>query len=163
MKAFTIMELTIAMLIAALVISMTYAIFHIISRSLTDFTRKHDQLAEALQFDDLFRKNMDQCREVRFSDSHLDVLFDSTVIHYEFQPTQIIRSAAGKDTFRLTVQQPSLSFEHRPLNDSLAEPDHTYLVDEVTFSLLINQQSIPYHYHKTYSASVLISQEHASH
>ena len=54
--AFTLMEVTIAMLISALVISMTYTIYIIVAHSFTAFNQKNNTIAMETRLDELLQK-----------------------------------------------------------------------------------------------------------
>ena len=51
LQAFTIMEVTIAMLLSAIVIGITYTVFSIVSRSYRSYTNKHEEMNRLLLLD----------------------------------------------------------------------------------------------------------------
>lgn len=156
-KAYTIMELTVGMLIAALVITMTYTVFNIVSLSFSEFTKKHDHLASLLRLDELLRRDMRISKDLRGSGNDLYIFVDTSVIHYSFVPKRVIRQALRTDTFNINSDHIEMRFEKQLLQSEYSNGDSLKRIDEVSFLINDGKQSVPYHYHKIYSAVNLIN------
>jgi hypothetical protein len=157
LNAFTIMEITITMLLAGLVISITYTAYTIISGSYLGFTNKNREIAEVIQLDRLLKK--DFYRASSISGNNQKILFrtDSADIRYEFAPDRVTRTQGITDTFKIQTETMSVTFENQPLHDSLTT-DRPGLLDDMEWKIILQNEKIPYHYHKQYS-SVNLFQE----
>jgi prepilin-type N-terminal cleavage/methylation domain-containing protein len=155
-KAFTIMEVTVTMLIAAILMGITYTAFTIINKSYNSFNTKNKDMAELEQLDELLRKDFDRA-ELILKDQN-SILFkraDLTSIKYEFNPNFIIRTSGRTDTFKFKTEELVTLFEGQPVNEPAASEEENRL-DELDISLLFGNEKIPYHYYKQYSSVNLI-------
>jgi len=139
--AFTIMEVTVSMLIAAIVIGIAYTAYSIISRSYTTFKYKNDDLAVLNRVDELLRRDFGKAEMVTRSGNGLLI---GDHISYEFSPAYIVRNSGTIDTFKVS---------NLDLQTVSAGAD---LIDEVSFTIVFRGERIPYHYRKTYSSADLI-------
>ena len=154
-NAFTIMEVTVAMLIAALVIGMTYTAYSVVSRSYQSFHQKNDDIAELLQLDHLLKRDFAQADTILKTANGLTFKNATHTIDYEIDSSLVIRTSAITDTFKVKVSGISTLFEEQPVtnNSDVTEPNR---IDELEFQVLFQDKIIPYHYYKTYSAANLI-------
>ncbi len=157
LKAFTIMEITITMLLAAIVISITYTAYTIISKSYIGFTNKNKDISTVVQLDKLLKK--DFYKALAISRDNQKILFktDSADIIYEFEPDMVTRTQGITDTFKIQTETMNTTFESQPLND-LPTTDTPNLLDDMEWKIILQNEKIPYHYHKQYS-SVNLFQE----
>lgn len=161
-KAYTIMELTVGMLIAALVITMAYTVFNIVALSFSEFTKKHDHLASLLRLDELLRRDMRISNDLRGNGNDLYMFVDTSIVHYSFVPKQVIRHALRTDTFDVNTDHVEMRFEKQLLQSEYSNGDSLNRIDELSFMINDSKQTVPYHYHKIYSAVNLINNQHAS-
>jgi len=154
-KAFTIMEMTVAMLISAVVIAFTYTAYSILSRSYITFVRKNNDMEAIIQLDRLFRKDVSRAAAVYRTENGIALKDSSNTISYEINEIGVIRKAIVSDTFKVQVSQSLATFENRPIATS-ADDTGANLIDDFSFTLLFRNEKIPYHYHKTYSSANLI-------
>ena len=161
-KAFTIMELTVAMLISAIVIGITYTALQIISGSYATYTRKHQELAVIIRLDELLKRDFGRAAAIYQNHEGSYLLQDSSrhqAITYSFTPDYVLRSSTVADTFRVTVSQVTASFAGQPVEASgLAEDNmEAGRIDALSFTLLYQAEPFPYHYAKSYSSENLIN------
>ena len=154
-KAFTLMELTVAMLISALVIGITYTSYGIIVKYYSSFDNKDKEMAVLASLDHVLKRDFERAETVLKDTSGIVIKVDSDVVKYEFAPDFIIRRTTRADTFKVTVQNLDMTFEQNPVNELQTEAEQNR-VDELTFSLRYQNETIPYHYHKLYSSENLI-------
>src|ERR1700761_349032 len=104
LRAFTIMEMVIAMLIAAIVIGMTYAVYTIVVRSCRSFDDRHRQMAALLQLNKLLKKDIEEADLVSRTDTDLITLkrADQTLT-YRIRSGWIVRVGVEADTFKMAV------------------------------------------------------------
>jgi len=154
-NAFTIMEVTVAMLIAALVIGMTYTAYSVVSRSYQSFHQKNDDIAELLQLDHLLKRDFAQADTILKTANGLTFKNATHTIDYEIDSSLVIRTSAITDTFKVKVSGISTLFEEQPVTNN-SDVTESNRIDELEFQVLFQDKIIPYHYYKTYSAATLI-------
>jgi len=154
-KAFTIMEVTVAMLIAGLVIGMTYTAYSVVSRSYQSFQQKNDDIAVLLQLDHLLKRDFAQADTIFKTANGLTFTNAKSMVNYQIDSSWIIRTSAVTDTFKVKVSGVNTLFEEQPITN-ISPTDEPNRVDELEFQVLFQDKSIPYHYYKTYSAANLI-------
>jgi hypothetical protein len=156
--AFTIMEITITMLISAIVIGITYTAFSIISRSYRSFDNKHKDMAVVLRLDELLQKDFNRA-EVVLKDTDGIALKDSSrIIKYRFNPDYVLRIGIAVDTFKVKTDSVNMTFENTVVNEMKADEEENRL-DELDLNVTLQNEKIPYHYHKIYSSANLINRK----
>ncbi len=157
-QAFTLMELTIAMLLTVLVIGLTYMAYTITAHSYSHFHRRSDTVASLVKVNELLIKDFSRADTVFKTDSGVVLKKDSLVIHYTIDSNMIVRSFGRIDTFTMPIQDLTISFEGQPVNFT-APVQEADRMDDLSFSVLFEKQKIPYHYHKDYSSASLIKRK----
>jgi type II secretory pathway component PulJ len=156
LKAFTIMEVTVTMLVAAILMGITYTAFTIINKSYSSFNTKNKDMAELEQLDELLRKDFDRAEIIQKDQNGISFKrADLALIKYEFNPDFIVRISGRTDTFKFKTEELTTAFEGQPVNESGASEEENRL-DELDISLLFQNEKIPYHYYKQYSSVNLI-------
>lgn len=159
-KAFTIMEVTITMLVAAIVIGITYTAYTIISRSFIDFKSKNEDIALIARIDHLVKRDFEQADLIVTDESGVSIQkLGLMPVHYEFNPSYIVRRSVVADTFKVNNTDIKTFFEHReksPNNDSDPSDVAGNRIDELSFTITYKDDLIPFHYVKTYSAVNLL-------
>lgn len=153
--AYTIMEVTITMLVSAILIAITYTSYSIISKSYSSFTGKNNDLAVLVSLDHLLKRDFERANIIVKDSTGISLQRDSSTIKYELVPDFIIRKAARIDTFKVQNQEVTASFENIPLPGVSSDPVQN-AIDELDFTILYQKEKITYHYHKTYSSENLI-------
>jgi hypothetical protein len=145
------MELTIAMLIAAIVVGMAYTAFSILTRSQQLFIRKSERLDSLLQLDKVLKRDFYKSRMIFAHERGVTFKMDSDSVSYNFGQDFIIRSQAQADTFKFEFVDEGIYFEGRSL--PVDDPSTSMIIDELEFSVFVDKEKIPYQYHKAYSSS----------
>lgn len=154
--AFTIMEVVITMLISAIVIGITYTAFSIITRSYQSFDSKHKDMAAVLRLDELLQKDFNRA-EIVLKDTDGIALKDSSrIIKYSFNPDYVLRIGIVVDTFKVKSDSVSTTFENTVVNEMKVDKEENRL-DELDLNIILQNEKIPYHYHKIYSSANLIN------
>jgi Tfp pilus assembly protein PilE len=154
-KAFTLMEVAITMLITALLIGLAYTSYGIIVKSYRSFVTKNDGIQELVSLDHVLARDFDRAELVIKDNDGIILKNTQHSIKYSFSPTFIIREALRTDTFNVQIQDLQTSFEHVPIIE-VQETEEQNRIDELSFTLLFQNEKIPYHYGKRYSAANLI-------
>ncbi|MHB8208036.1 PulJ/GspJ family protein [Mucilaginibacter sp.] len=154
-KAFTIMEITVVMLISAIVIGIAYTAFNIIGQSYRSFQHKNEELAVLIRLDELLRKDFSRADTISKTAGGIFVKTGTDSVTYAFEPDFTVRTSTIIDTFKLNVQDVTASFETSPITtiDPVSEQNR---IDELDFSILFENEKIPYTYYKQYSSANLI-------
>ncbi len=160
--AFTLMEVTIAMLLTSLVIGITYTAYRLVSRSYVDYVHKQEIMATFLTADKLLKQDFSQARRIIRSGENvehstdaddrggLQIETDAGIIRYVFTPGYLLRDqfALRVDTFKITIKAPVFFFENVPAENGT-------LIDQVHFETRLEGAPLTLNYKKTYSAQDL--------
>ncbi len=169
--AFTIMEVTISMLVAAIVVAMTYSAYGIITRSWLGFTEKNQQMAIVLRLDELLRRDFEKASFVEQEQGGIIIQDGELTVHYQIGLEQVVRISSVIDTFKVDPSPFQVYFEGKAISGSVedngqaaseaagtgTESDIRPLIDEITFSISLQNITIPFHYKKKYSAESLMA------
>ena len=153
--AFTIMEVTITMLVAAILIGITYASYSIVSKSYLSFTIKNNDMTGLETLDKLLKRDFDRAEIIKKDTSGIALKGAGYTVKYEFMPDLIVRISGRQDTFKIKPVELNTLFEGMPVND-VNPSDEQNRLDQLDIILLFQTEKIPYHYHKQYSSANLI-------
>lgn len=149
------MEISVVMLISAVVIGIAYTAFSIINQSYRSFQHKNEDMEVVIRLNELLRKDFDRASSIIKTANGILIKANSDSVNYVFEPDFTVRTSTITDTFKLTMQDMLMNFETHPVNDINAIPEQNR-IDEFGFTILFENQKIPYHYHKQYSSVNLI-------
>ena len=154
-KAFTIIEITVAMLISAIVIGITYAAFNIVNQSYRSFQHKNEDIAVLMRLDELLRNDFSKADMISKTTNGIFIKKGSDSITYAFEPGFTVRTSSIIDTFKVTMQGLVTGFEAVPITmvNPVTEQNR---IDELEYSVLFENEKIPYYYRKQYSSADLI-------
>jgi prepilin-type N-terminal cleavage/methylation domain-containing protein len=150
-KAFTLMEVTVAMLISAICITICYSAYALIANYYAVFQEKNEKADAVMGLKQVLEKDFLRAQLILKTDSGLTVNLDSAVVVYSFKEGKVLRGLQGlhTDTFRVAAAQPSFSFEQKPI----IEPD---TVDQVSLKVRLDKsQTTTILIVKLYSAETL--------
>jgi len=150
-KAFTIMEVIIAMILAAIMAGMAYSSYALFSRSFGDYTKRNTDMAGFTNLDRLLRRDFGKAASVLQADSGLTLQSDREAVSYAFTKTFILRKSGVTDTFRVNTEDVQLRFEKQPVQLTELSTGHN-LVDELLLTVTWQNERIVLHYHKLYSS-----------
>jgi len=154
-NAFTILEVTITMLIAGLLIGLTYTSFTIVSKSYRAFKDKNDRMSVLVSLDHVLARDFDRADIIIKAPDGISIKNSNQVIKYIFNTDYVTRISTKTDTFKVQPVEMKTAFENMPLTEVQASDEQNRL-DEVAFTVVFLDQKIPYHYHKQYSSDNLI-------
>jgi len=155
-KAFTLMEVTIAMLISAVVIGITYTSYSIVVKYYVAYAKKNTEIIGLTTIDHLLRRDFERADSIRNDTGGIAFSVGGQLVKYEFDTNFIVRKAAGIDTFKVETKALNLFFEGVPVTEDEAAGERKP-VDELSFTLLYEKAEIPYHYRKKYSSENLLN------
>jgi len=155
-EAFTILEVTITMLIAGIVISIAYTAYGIISKSFLEFKSKNEDMAMIANIDHLLKRDFDRADMILSGNSGIELRqYGKSVIYYEFANAYIVRKSITTDTFKVVSRDVKMYFEHQAMNSS-EDMDTTDAgsnrIDELSFMIDYKDETISCHFYKQYSS-----------
>jgi len=156
LPAFTLMEVTIAMLLTSIVVGITYTTYRIVSRSYVDYAKKQESLATFLTADKLLKQDFLQAEQILKTgepgsgEEGLQLKMPQGFITYRFAENYLLRDqfALRVDTFKLAVKAPDFSFEN-------VASEEGGRVDQLHFQTQLGGMPLLLHYKKLYSAQDL--------
>jgi Tfp pilus assembly protein PilE len=154
-KAFTIMEVTITMLVAAILIGITYTSYSIVSKSYLSFNVKNNDMAVLERLDELLKKDFEHAEIILKDTSGISLRSADRIINYKFSPDFMVRTAGIVDTFKIKISDFNATFEGVPVSE-VGPAEEQNRLDELDINILFQNEKIPYHYHKQYSSVNLI-------
>ncbi|MCX2495295.1 hypothetical protein OQX63_17525 [Pedobacter sp. PF22-3] len=151
-EAYTLMEIAIAMLLAAICMSICYTAYQMIGDYFHAFQKKNATAEEVLTLRRTMEKDVAKgCYLIRTVDG-IHITGDSLSITYQFADTAILRKVENlrTDSFHVTPVDTRFRFEER-------EVQEMDTVDHISFMLKMEkQQTIPITIGKFYSAHDLL-------
>jgi len=157
-KAFTIMEVVIAMLLAAIVIAITYTVYTIVVKSYGSYNIKHGNMAALVRLDELLRKDFEKAEIISKTETGLSCSSGEREVIYEFATDGIVRTSGITDTFKVHIQTANYFFEQVPVGDPASGTEESR-IDELKLELLFEENTISNNYTKNYSSANLIQRK----
>jgi hypothetical protein len=154
--AFTMMEVTIAMLLSTIVIGITYTVFSIITRSYHSYNLKHEEMATVLRLDELLQKDFDRAEIVLKDTDGIAMQNKDGLTRYRFYGDYILRVGLSTDTFKVKNDSVITSFESQVISSVERSAEQNRL-DELDIQFTLQKEKIPYYYRKIYSSENLIN------
>ena len=150
--AFTLMEVTISMLIAGIAIAITYTAYRIVSGTYLDYTRKQDRVAAYSLADKLLKKDIAAATHITRTANGLQLESGGGVISNEFASAYLLRKqyALPADTFKIPVKTTVFTFENQAAEEGA-------LVDQLELQTSLEGEGISLIYKKIYSAQDLFN------
>ncbi|WP_121810189.1 hypothetical protein [Mucilaginibacter kameinonensis] len=144
--AFTIMELTITMLISAIAIGLMYSAYAIISHSYLSFASRNESTGTIAMLDQRLKRDIDKAEIILRDSNTITMKGAKDTVVYRFRTERVIREKMHADTFKVSMESFVMTFESGPASESGGR------VDDLRVVLAAEGRKIPYHYHKIYSS-----------
>lgn len=151
LPAFTIMELTVAMLISAIAIGLMYSAYAIISHSYRSFVDRNNNTGMLALLDQRLNRDIDKAEMIYRDSNTVTMRSHIDTVIYRFQADRVIRQKLLADTFKVNTENFITSFESVPVKGNPTDGEEKK-IDDLQIVLLAEGQKIPYHYHKAYSS-----------
>lgn len=151
-EAYTLMEIAIAMLLAAISMSICYTAYQMIGDYFHAFQKKNAVAEEVLTLRRTMEKDVAKGRYLVRTIDGINITGDGVNVNYQFADTAILRKVENlrTDSFHVTPVDTRFHFEER-------EAQETDTVDHISFMLKTEkQQMIPITIGKFYSAHDLL-------
>ncbi|WP_276090978.1 prepilin-type N-terminal cleavage/methylation domain-containing protein [Pedobacter sp. JY14-1] len=137
-KAFTLMEVVLAMMLAAIVVGMAYTAFSLFGKLQGSYRQKNLRHADLQMVREVLQRDVERAGSVRLEGDRL--LMDSLI--YQAGGDFLLRQVAGgTDTLKLRTLRIQGSFEEHPVADGLADRlVLSFMQDSVAVQLRIDKQ-----------------------
>jgi len=150
-KAYTLMEVTVAMLLSAICIGIAYSAYDIIGNYYRTFQQKNEKADALLSIREVLSKDFQKSKLVRSMPDGILLEQDSVNINYVFEADHILRQIPSlrTDTFKVVWKDRYVGFE----GNEVLEPD---TIDLLKLKVTLDQHSlVPLTFYKHYSAQNL--------
>jgi len=151
-KAFTVIELTVVMILSSIVISITYLSFDILQKQYRDYRESNDKIAMISKLNSLLHTDFNNSEIIIKTDAGILTNYRTKQINYEFDFGFILRKEGEiTDTFFVKVDELNTHY----LKQGQLESER--IIDELTFETKINNKMRVFHYRKIYGADILMN------
>lgn len=147
LKAFTLMEMMVVMVVSSVAISICFACFNLIQRQFLRFKERQEAFSVHLEIDRLLTKDFSDCRHILKTQQGCSCIYDSHTVSYDFLDGMIVRSdSAQRDSFNIPLSQ----IEVRQTGQDVAENGE--MIDELIMRFLIDEDEFSLSFQKLYGA-----------
>jgi prepilin-type N-terminal cleavage/methylation domain-containing protein len=154
-RAFTIIELIMAMLISSVIIGIVYYVYIMFNHQFSNYREKANAIDEYLIFQKALQRDVESADAIKNpSANEIDcfTIADGRTVQYVFSNAFIVRSLQGaQDTFHIK----NSGYEAEPVNDS------TVLIKNLVLKMAVFDMPLRTTYTKIYSATQLMQQKPA--
>lgn len=150
-KAYTLMEVTVAMLLSAICISICYSAYQIITGYYTSFHQKNKIASEVLFLRHSLEGDFLKSKLVMRNEAGIVLQIDRTKVYYAFNENAIVRKldTLPADTFELKTGNFKTYFEQQELVEGGR-------IDQLNFSIFLAEKlAVPIQVNTFYSAQDL--------
>lgn len=158
LKAFTLTELLVAMVVSAIVIAVAYQIYSIASMQFGEYKKVNDKISNEVVLKGLL--NMDfftSTAVLQRSENSIEIHKQDTLIEYAWNEFFVLRTKNNmRDTFFLEVESSELRFKNKAQKQG-------GLVDELELVSKDSGAERVFCFFKEYSADVLMRNENGIH
>lgn len=151
LEAFTVIEMIVALILVAIVVSIAFAALSLTNRQLYSFQRRFDTMSDYRLLQNALSQDMQHAERVTRQARTLRCTKDNWQVLYTFEDSVIIRqdTALSTDSFFFKVDAVFLRFE------GISQQKEGGLIDEIGLSLKRKEEAFMVHQRKMYDASVL--------
>jgi prepilin-type N-terminal cleavage/methylation domain-containing protein len=148
--SFTLIEVTIAMLIASVLISITYTAYTIVAKLYSDFTAKQEKASNVTLLNKLVNMDFLSGEKIIRTPDGFQVNSQVGKIHYIVTKDFIVRDqfSLRTDTFSISIPEKVYYFQKQQVESG-------GIIDEVHLSIFLSGYVIPLNYYKQYSSQNL--------
>jgi len=150
-KAFTIIEVLITMVLSGIVVSAAIYVFLTFNSLLSKTGKKNMQNLEIISLHHIMKMDFIKADEIREEYSSIFISFnESEKVYYDFEENYVVRDAiATQDTFKISVNDIKIYFMD----------EESDLVTEIIVDIQFDNLDFPIHVIKMYPESKYLEQE----
>ncbi len=153
LRAFTLMELLVGMIISSIVISFGYAAYTLIYKQFISYRHTKEKVMELAQFDQVLSNDLLRAEVVYFHENALQFFQKNAIrtLQYNFYDDLILRKENElTDTFKISQAQLKMHF---------LLPDKQLFLDQLSFDTDVFGEKEHFTFDKTYSSETLMNNE----
>lgn len=146
MKAFTIVEIVVVLILTSIVISASMLLYSNMNKLQHSSFSKGEEEASLVLLTEVLRKDCQEATFLNYSNSELNCVSNKKTVSYIFEREYVLRKGLLTDSFPFQAVNVQVAFAdsaHRALN-------------MVSMTLLVKSDSIPFYYYKQYQPQMLI-------
>lgn len=154
LKAFTLMELLVGMVISSIVIAFGYSTYAIIYKQYLSYKSVKTTVVETMQLHTTMSNDFNNAECITFGENKLKLSGPDKLLMYNFIDSLVIRSEKEmSDTFQLAANdiQTTSVFNHGINNDTL--------INSLQFNISVFDNKEHFTFTKKYSAHILMNYE----
>lgn len=151
LKAFTIIEMIVALILMAIVVSIAFAALSLTNKQLYSFQKRFDTMSDYRLLQNALSQDMQHAESVTREAHTLRCINDQQQVLYTFEDSVVVRqdAASSTDSFFFQVDSVFLGFE------GTLQQKEGGLIDEIRLSLKRKEEAFTVHQRKNYDASTL--------
>ncbi|MBN2788269.1 MAG: hypothetical protein JXQ69_08110 [Paludibacteraceae bacterium] len=138
MKAFTIIEIIIVLIITSVVVSASMFLYTNMHKIQDSCLNQGQTEASFVLLCDVLRKDCKEAKSLSYVNNDLVCIKEKEQVAYTFESNQIIRKAAIVDSFQFACSLPEITYAK----------DQSY-IQSIFLTFLLNNDSIPVYIYKT--------------
>lgn len=147
LKAYTILELVMVMLLSAIVISFAYGSYRVVSGMFTRFKQANEQTNQLALLEKLLRQDFLQADYLTQNERELSCFYPDKRIVYTFEEDHVLRYNRLSDTF--FVKPEAIQVEQILAGDQM-------LVNQLSLSIRA-EDTVTFYFSKQYPATVFMN------
>ena len=149
-KAFSIVEVMVSMVITAIIVGLIFGVFTIVSEQILRFKKENEQTADFNRLSYSLSKSVFDCEEMIVRDSGVYFqTYDGDVIFYKKEAAYLIRKALTfTDTFKIQLDEIRI--------DSVFNSNKSKVFQKLELQFFINENKVPLRFYKPIYANQLI-------
>jgi prepilin-type N-terminal cleavage/methylation domain-containing protein len=145
-KAFTLVELMVVMIIATLLSGIIYVSLQMVYKNSRMYTERRGRLTETRMMMAALRRDFDRSVTWRESGSEVTCMREEHSITYTFNSTSIVRTVGmHRDTAYCTVEETAFYYQAQPVTANHAP------VDEMEVTVVLFKERLSFNIYKTMS------------
>ena len=157
LKAFTLIEMVVVMLLSSVVMGIVVSSYQIINKQLLFFRKGSSELLEQARLKTLIGKDFIKSDKIYSISNGINCINGTDTIAYSFNENEIIRSfQTVLDTFHINVTESIIILLYDW--DATKYP----LISDLILSVTHKKKERNFHYNKTYGADVLMAYKKAN-
>ena len=150
LKAFTLLEMMVVMILMALITGITFYAYEIISKQYYSYQQSMDQNNQLLLFEKTLMQDISKSEYLEKTSEGFQCVFPATIVKYGFAGDYVLRTITVPDTFFVRTENDSASFFNKTM---LSIGD---VVQKLSFTAFVKEDTLNYVYTKAYGADVLM-------
>lgn len=152
MRAFTLMELLIGMIISSIVISFGYGAYSLIYKQFLSYKKVKKEIVDVMQLNSILHTDLAKAELISFNENKLTIdRKDDLPLLYDFNDSIILRKDIDViDTFKIAASTVTIAFSF---------PEQKAVVNSFSFDAGVLGETEHFSFEKKYSAETLMNYE----